>query len=204
MEKRKRCLAAYPYHQFTLKLQKVKIQVDESISLEFLEEIHAGSLLNLVNANRAYLREWLPWVDNMQTAENFRQYIVETNKRAADKTDFGYAIIINNNIVGRMGMHKINRQNRIGEIGYWLAAGLQGAGIVTKCCKAMIDHGFTELNLNRIEIKCGVGNDKSKAIPEKLRFTFEGVLRKAEWLNGEFIDLNLYSMLKDEWEALHL
>jgi ribosomal-protein-serine acetyltransferase len=179
------------------------IPVDDTTSLEFLEEKDAAALSDLVNANRTYLREWLPWVDNMQTASNFAQYIIETNKRAADKTDFGYGIIFEKNIVGRIGMHHINRQNSIGEIGYWLADGLQGRGIITKCCRALMDHGFTELGLNRIEIKCGVGNDKSRAIAEKLQFKQEGILRQAEWLNGKFIDLYLYAMLKNEWEKVN-
>jgi ribosomal-protein-serine acetyltransferase len=180
----------------------MRIQVDDTISLEFLEEIHAESLLNVVNANRSYLREWLPWVDQMQTVANFTHYIIDTKKRAVAETDFGYAIIIDKNIVGRIGMHHINQQNKIGEIGYWLADGLQGRGIITKSCKALINHGFTELGLNRIEIKCGVGNDKSRAIAEKLQFKPEGILRQAELLNGKFIDLYLYAMVKDDWEKL--
>jgi ribosomal-protein-serine acetyltransferase len=177
----------------------MKIQVDDTIRLEFLEEIHAESLFNLVNANRAYLREWLPWVDQMQTVANFAYYINDTKKRAAEKTDFGYAIIIDKNIVGRIGLHHINRLNKIAEIGYWLADGQQGRGIITKCCTALIKHGFTELGLNRIEIKCGTGNNKSRAIAEKLQFKQEGILRKAELLNGRFIDLYLYAILKEEW-----
>ena len=182
----------------------MKIQVDDAISLEFLEEIHAESLLNLVNANRVYLREWLPWVDHMQTVANFTHYIIDTKKRAVDKTDFGYAIIIDNNIVGRMGLHHINYQNKIGEIGYWLAGGLQGRGIITKSCTALINHGFTQLGLNRIEIKCGLGNGKSRAIAEKMQFKQEGILREAELLNGKFIDLYLYAMLKEEWGKIKL
>ena len=181
----------------------MKIQVDEIISLEFLEEIHAESLLNLVNANRYYLREWLPWVDQMQTVANFAYYISDTKKRAAEKTDFGYAIIIEKNIVGRIGLHHINQQNRIAEIGYWLADGLQGRGIISKTCKAIINHAFKELGLNRIEIKCGVGNDKSRAVAEKLQFKQEGILKQAELLNGKFIDLYLYALLKDEWQNLN-
>ena len=176
------------------------IQVDEIISLEFLEEIHAESLLNLVNANRHYLREWLPWVDQMQTVANFAYYISDTKKRAAEKTDFGYAIIIDENIVGRIGLHHINHQHRIAEIGYWLADGLQGRGIISRSCKAIINHAFKELGLNRIEIKCGVGNDKSRGVAEKLQFKQEGILRQAELLNGKFIDLYLYALLKDEWQ----
>ena len=181
----------------------MKIQVDEIISLEFLEEIHAESLLNLVNTNRHYLREWLPWVDQMQTVANFAYYISDTKKRAAEKTDFGYAIIIEKNIVGRIGLHHINHQHRIAEIGYWLADGLQGRGIISKSCKAIIKHAFKELGLNRIEIKCGVGNDKSRAVAEKLQFKQEGILRQAELLNGKFIDLYLYALLKDEWQDLN-
>jgi ribosomal-protein-serine acetyltransferase len=192
-------MEAHPCYQLTLKFVKMKIQVDDTISLIMLEEIHAESLLNLVNNNRTYLREWLPWVDQMQTVSHFAYYINDTIKRAEQKTDFGYAIIIEKNIAGRIGLHHINHQNKIGEIGYWLADGRQGRGIITKCCKAIIKHAFTELGLNRIEIKCGVGNHKSQAIPEKLGFKQEGILRKAELLNGKFIDLYLYSLLKEEW-----
>jgi ribosomal-protein-serine acetyltransferase len=182
----------------------MKIQVDENISLEFLEEIHAESLFNVVYSNRDYLREWLPWVDNMQTVANFSQYISDSKRRVADKTDFGFAIIIEKNIIGRIGIHHISRQNKIGEIGYWLAEGLQRKGIVIKCCAALINYGFTYLGLNRIEIKCGVGNHRSRAIAEKLKFKEEGILRQAEWLNGKFIDLHLYAMLKEEWRRIKL
>jgi ribosomal-protein-serine acetyltransferase len=177
----------------------MRIQVDKDTSLEMLQVIHAESLFNLVNANRDHLRTWLPWVDQMKTVANFRHHIIETNKRAADRTDFGFAIVIDRNIVGRMGLHNINHHNKIGEIGYWLAADMQGKGIVSRCCTSLITHAFTVLGLNRIEIKCGTGNLKSKCIPEKLGFKEEGILRQAEWLNGSFIDLYLFSMLKEEW-----
>ncbi|MEP7256212.1 MAG: GNAT family protein [Ferruginibacter sp.] len=178
------------------------IQVDDIISLEFLEEIHAEPLFNLINDNRNYLKEWLPWVDNMQAVENAKNYIAHCIYQAAEKTDFSYGIMYEKKMVGRIGMHHINPQNKIGEIGYWLADGLQGRGIVTKCCKALINYGFTDLDLNRIEIKCATRNDKSRTIAEKLKFKQEGILRQAELLNGEFIDLYLYAMLKDEWTKL--
>jgi ribosomal-protein-serine acetyltransferase len=178
----------------------MKIQVDENISLDMLEENQASSLLNLINANRRYLRTWLPWVDHMHTPANAEYHIRDTKKRAADKTDFGYAIFIDNQIAGKIGLHHISHQNRVAEIGYWLAGGLQGKGIMNNCCKAIINHAFKELGLNRIEIKCGIENEKSCAIPEKLQFKQEGILRQAELLNGKFIDLYLYAMLKEDWQ----
>ncbi len=176
------------------------IKVNDTVSLEFLEEMHAESLFNLVNTNRDFLKEWLPWVDNMQTVENFKDYINDCNRRALERTDLGYAILVNKNMVGRIGIHHINGQNKTGEIGYWLADGWQGSGIITKCCTVLIKYGFTELGLNRIEIKTAAGNHKSQAIAERLHFKKEGIIRQGELLNGKFIDLYLYSMVKDEWE----
>ena len=99
-------------------------------------------------------------------------------------------------MVGRVGVYKIDNQNSIGEIGYWIIENSQGNGIVTKCCIGLIDFCFNDLKLNRIEIKCGTENLKSKTIPEKLNFTKEGVIRQGELLYDKFIDLNLYSFLK--------
>ena len=69
---------------------------------------------------------------------------------------------------------------------------------MTACCSTIIDFCFAHLHLNRIELKCGTHNIKSKRVAEKLGFTLEGVLRQAEFLNGSFIDLNIYSLLKGD------
>jgi ribosomal-protein-serine acetyltransferase len=174
------------------------ITIDENIKLELINENHAQQIFDVVDANRAHLRKWLPFVDRMQTvafAENFVQGTMQLNK---DGIEFAFVIIAHNKVVGRIGVYKINHQNKIGEIGYWLAENAQGKGIITRACKAMINFCFSELALNRIEIKCGTENEKSKTIPEKLNFTKEGVIRQGELLYDKFIDLNLYSLLKQE------
>ena len=102
-------------------------------------------------------------------------------------------------MVGRVGVYKLDQQNKIGEIGYWLAEHVQGKGIVTSSCKLLINFCFTELKLNRIEIKCGTENLKSQQIPERLNFTKEGIIRQGELLYDKYIDLNLYSLLKQDY-----
>ncbi len=62
----------------------------------------------------------------------------------------------------------------------------------------LIDFCFHHLNLNRIEIRCGTENVKSKHVAEKLNFTKEGVIRQGELLYDRYIDLNLYSLLKSD------
>ena len=65
-----------------------------------------------------------------------------------------------------MGTNILDSVNRKVEIGYWIAFGFQGRGIVTAACRAVIDHAFEERGLNRVEIHCATGNGKSCAIPE--------------------------------------
>jgi ribosomal-protein-serine acetyltransferase len=175
------------------------IKVDDNILLELLDNSHALPVLNLIEANRNYLKEWLPWVDNMQTIGDFKNYIDKCKVQHVEGSDLGYVIILKKNIVGRIGLHNIDHQNKIASIGYWLDEKFTGKGIISKSCKAVINYAYHTLNINRIEIKCGTGNNKSRAIAEKLGFKKEGILREAELVNNTFIDLYIFSMLKNEW-----
>ncbi|MDR6843626.1 GNAT family protein [Flavobacterium granuli] len=174
------------------------ITIDNTLKLELITENHAQTIFEIVDANRAHLRPWLPFVDRMQTVEFANNFVKGAMQRNKDGNEYAFVIIENKKVIGRIGVYKIDNQNKIGEIGYWIIEGLQGKGIVTKSCKAIIDFCFSDLQLNRIEIKCGTENFKSKSIPEKLNFTKEGVIRQGELLYDTFIDLNLYSLLKSE------
>ncbi|HQX42799.1 MAG TPA: GNAT family protein, partial [Niabella sp.] len=101
-------------------------------------------------------------------------------------------------IIGRVGLHYIQKPNQTANIGYWLVANQQGKGIVTKAVKRVMKIGFEDLSLNRLEIKAAVQNIRSRAIPERLGFRLEGILRQAEVVQDAFYDQALYSFLKDE------
>jgi ribosomal-protein-serine acetyltransferase len=108
-------------------------------------------------------------------------------------------IMYKDKLVGRIGLHHMNLQNKIAAIGYWQDKGVEGQGIITKSCIALINYGFEDLGLHRIEIKAATNNLKSQAIPERLNFKKEGILRQAELVNNEYLDLVLFSMLSHEW-----
>lgn len=177
-----------------------KIKIDQITAIELINENHAHSIFTLVDCNRAYLREWLPFVDKMQTPEFAENFVKGTMQRNKEGVEYAFVIVLNEQVIGRVGVYKIDTQNKIGEIGYWIARDFQGKGIITKACQVIIDFCFSELLLNRIEIKCGTQNFKSQSIPEKLKFTKEGVMRQAELLYDKFIDINLYSLIKDKKE----
>ncbi len=175
------------------------IKINDTLSLEIINETHVQDMFRLIDSNRPHLKEWLPWVDYIQSDENFKNHIADCKKREAAGTDFAFVIIYQNEIVGRAGIHFIDKQNKIASLGYWLGEGFQGKGIITRSCKALIDHCFNVLGMNRVEIKCATGNTKSIAIAEKLHFKKDGIIRQGEFHTDKFFDIDLYSMLKKEW-----
>jgi ribosomal-protein-serine acetyltransferase len=176
------------------------ITIDTSLSLELIDDHHAEDVFQLIDTNRQHLEPWFPWVPNMQTAAHLRNFISGSKLRYLDKTEEAYVIMLEGKAVGRIGLYYFDLNNKIASIGYWLDEQQQGKGIATKACRALISHGFSTLGLNRIELKCGTNNDKSIAIAEKLIFTQEGILKQAEAHHETFIDLYLFSMLKQNWK----
>jgi ribosomal-protein-serine acetyltransferase len=159
----------------------------------------AEAIFAKVNRHRDYLREWLPWVDRTHGPENVRQFIDGAITQFEEGRGPSAGIWRGGEICGSLGCHPIDLEHRNSSIGYWIEPGLQGKGIVTRCCIAMLRHLFDDRGLHRVEIRCGTGNTRSCAIPERLGFRREGVAREAEWVNDRWVDLFVWSTLEDEW-----
>jgi ribosomal-protein-serine acetyltransferase len=101
--------------------------------------------------------------------------------------------------VGVAGFHGVDWTHRNASIGYWLAQDAQGRGTMTEAVRALVDHAFGELELNRVEIRLDVENARSMALAERLGFRREGTLREAMLLAGAFRDDAVYSVLASEW-----
>lgn len=175
------------------------IPVDEEVELRILEEWDAEEMFRLIDRDREYLRQWLPWVDYETSVEDSRNFIHLSLQHYQDNESFSLGIRYQGRLVGVIGYHAINWPSRKVEIGYWLGAEFQGKGLMTRACRAMVVYAFEKLLLNRVTILCATGNTRSRAIPERLGFTQEGILRESEWLYDHFVDLVGYSMLAREW-----
>jgi ribosomal-protein-serine acetyltransferase len=102
-------------------------------------------------------------------------------------------------IVGVVGNHRIDWDDRWTSIGCWLVVSAQGNGTMTLAARALVDYVFSGSKLNRVEIRAGVENTRSRAVIERLGFTLEGVRRQAERLGDRYIDHAVSSMLAGEW-----
>src|SRR6056297_430951 len=175
-------------------------KVDKDIYLKLFNPNDAVELLNLINSNRFYLREWLDWVDKTKDISDSKDFIHDSRKQFAANNGFQVGIWYKEELVGVIALHEIDWEDRQTEIGYWLGEDYQGKGIITKSCEAIIDYVFEVLELNRVEITCAEKNSKSQAVPERLGFTKEGVIRDNQWLNGRYVNHVIYGLLKEEWE----
>jgi ribosomal-protein-serine acetyltransferase len=175
--------------------------IDDATSLRVLREADAAELYALTDSNRAYLRRWLPWVDVVTCEDDTRSFLATAAAQHKDGRGPTFGIVRGTALAGVVGFLPIDRVNRCGEIGYWLAEHEQGRGIMTASCRFVVRYGFLTLDLNRIQIAAGTGNTASRRIPERLGFKLEGILRGRENLYGTFIDHAMYSLLRREFDA---
>lgn len=172
-----------------------KIVVDKDTELRLLDAAHAGHLFELTDSCRPYLREWLPWLDGTTRIADTESFIEITRKQFASNNGFQAGIWYKGNIAGVIGFHGISWANKSTDIGYWLGEKYRGHGIMTESCRALVNHAFREMKLNRVEIRCAEQNYRSRAIPERLGFQIEGTIRDAEWLYDHYVDHVVYGIL---------
>ena len=173
--------------------------VAPGIEIKLLEVSEAKPLFALAERNRDRLRRWLPWVDQTRAAEDVRLFILRVTEQYHSNLGPQTGIWVNGALSGTLGCHPIDWSNRNCSLGYWIDAGQEGKGIITRCCGVMLDYVFDELGLHRAEIRCGTANQRSCAVPERLGFTREGVVRQAEWVNDHWVDLIVWGMLEEDW-----
>jgi ribosomal-protein-serine acetyltransferase len=167
--------------------------------LRLLEERQAASVFAVVDQERKHLREWLPWVDATHTEDDTLAFIRSSLEQFAGNNGFAAGIWNGRQFAGVVGTHKIDWLNRKVEIGYWLSREFQGKGLMTEACRAVVTHALGDLELNRVEIYCATGNQKSAAIPKRLGFVLEGTLRGRQFLHGQYHDSLVFSMLQRDW-----
>ncbi|MDA0353151.1 MAG: GNAT family protein [Chloroflexi bacterium] len=180
--------------------QYLSIAVDDGIELRPLRLADADAIYFLVATNRDRLGEWLPWVPSIGSPADEAAFIRGSHESLAAGTGLPCAIVVDRAVAGTLGA-MIDPSNRSAEIGYWIADGYEGRGIVTRAARAMTTFLLGDLDLHRVVIRAATGNTRSRAIPERLGFVHEGTQRHAEILHGEFFDLEVYSTLAPDWGA---
>ena len=183
-----------------MKASKLKeFKIDASTLLRELTSEDASSLYALVDSNRKYLRQWLTWVDMQQGPHDAGQFI----EGARNDNQAGVALTLGiehqGDIVGTIGFHEFDNDNRQTSMGYWISSSHQGKGIVSSSCESLIEYAFTDLRLNRVVMKIAEDNIRSRQVAERNGLVCEGTCRQSEWLYDHFVNQVIYATVADQW-----
>jgi ribosomal-protein-serine acetyltransferase len=175
------------------------LRVDDELVLAFPTEDSLEEGYALTMANYDHLRPWSQWLNEDFSLDKAREFYRRNVQKFESGDQIHLRILFKGEIVGGIDLFEINSHRRSAEIGYWVSKDHNGRGLATRSVKRLLEHAFDELKLNRIVIKCIPENMKSRAIPEKLGFTTEGIEREGGWMHTKFVDHVVYSLLADEW-----
>lgn len=160
----------------------------------------ATAIYQAIDTHRDYLRIWLPFVDNMRSVADEEAFLKNVLSVPAERYEPVFGIWNDRNeICGLIGFHFTDFTNHRTEIGYWLLPEYQHRGIITTGVRKLCQWAVEEKGMKRIQIRCATGNAASNGIPIRLGFHHEGTERAGELLSsGEYADIHVYSILKEE------
>ena len=175
------------------------VRVDNEVTLRPLAVTDAGAFFELIDANRDHLSRWIPVFGFVHSVEDERVALEGMHVRQREGDMLGGAIEYLGHLVGCVGLSGLNSEDRVATLGYWIVEDMQGRGIVTRACLAVLERAFDQRAANRVEIRVAALNHRSRAVAERLGFALAGVLRRRFLCNGRWHDLAVYSLPASEW-----
>jgi ribosomal-protein-serine acetyltransferase len=174
-------------------------ELERETSMRLYEHDDLPQLYSVVIDNLDHLHTYLAWARPDYSRETAAEFIARSRRDAAEGKNLTLGIFRNAVLAGSVGFVSFARHSKRAEIGYWISKHFERQGIITAACRKLIIHGFNSLGLHRIEIRCAVENVRSRAVPERLGFTLEGIIRQSEWRHTKFHDMAVYGLLRSEW-----
>ena len=113
---------------------------------------------------------------------------------------WGITVKPDTRVVGTVGLANHAAQHLRAELGFALGRDYWNQGITTEAARAVLGFGFSALGLNRIEAHCIPANLASARVLQKIEMKLEGLLRQRQMIKGQLEDLELYALLKSDWE----
>ncbi|KIG19360.1 Spermidine N1-acetyltransferase [Enhygromyxa salina] len=118
----------------------------------------------------------------------------------SDELVHAIATIQDDTCLGHVGLYQIDHRIRSAEFAIMLGEkSAWGKGIGGAVTRWMVDFGFAQLNLNRVFLSVLASNQRAHRLYTRIGFVQEGVLREAQFKNGQYHDVVCMSVLRKEW-----
>ena len=173
------------------------------LSLEATTPEHAEAIWKAKESSLEDLRPWMDWADG--DLDSVVVYTQRCQQRWSAGLEWNFTILEEEEVVGCTSIFGYDARYRKGEVGYWIRSDRGGRGYAAEAVSALVAFGFDDLGLHRIELHCGVENERSIRVAEKLGFEREGTMRHALRTSSKWYDAYLYALLaSDVKPRLHL
>ncbi len=161
-----------------------------------LEEAEAQ--FAVVEAERERIAPWVPWVEKTRSVQDMRHHLETCLADWGQGGMYDYTVKdAAGAFVGRIGLFRIDKSVGRGEVGYWIRGQAEGKGLVAEAITALEAEAW-RAGFNRLEIRCDPRNLRSHAIPARLGYRLEGILRENIRINGEVCDTMVWAKLRNE------
>ena len=157
----------------------------------------AKSIANALNNKKVQdnLRDGLPFPYTVSDAKDFISAMLTADKNIT----FAWAITVDDTAIGSIGVFRKDNVHRLtAEMGYYIAEEYWGKGIAAEAVRQVCAYLFENTDIVRIFAEPYDFNTGSCRVLEKANFVYEGTLRKNAFKNGQFLDMKLYSVIKNE------
>lgn len=144
------------------------------------------------------LRQWMPWAGgNQPTIEESEANVRQAYSKFIARKDLRLSLFLKgtNTLVGSSGLHRMNWTIPRFEIGYWVRKRFEGQGYITEAVDGITGFAIEHFGARRIEIRCDAQNHRSAAVPRRLGFELEGILKNEDrhHLTGDLRDTMIFA-----------
>ena len=169
--------------------QNIVLRAIEEEDLELIREMFNDPIVENMTGggdfpvSRYHQRKWF---ESLETKSNEIRLVIDTEEHGA---------------IGLVMLTNIDYKNRSAEFHSKIATSknLRGLGYGTKATQALIDYGFSQLNLHCIYSKIIEYNIASQRVKEKCGFVKDGILRSRIYKNGQYYNLVEWSIIENDW-----
>jgi ribosomal-protein-serine acetyltransferase len=175
------------------------LPVDDAVVLKPLDEWDPVPLYSLVQANRATWGSRFAWAEAQRSVGDARAYFRNMRRQYLDGRGCHWGLWEHGQLRGGIIEQRLDWANRATSLCYYLDGAAQNRGVMTRACRTLIGHAFAVQGLHRVEIRVPPDNTRGRALPERLGFRQEAVLRGACYRDGTYLDLVVYGLLAADW-----
>jgi ribosomal-protein-alanine N-acetyltransferase len=170
------------------------------LTLRWLTEADAPAQFAIFSDPKV-VRYWSigAWTELAQSEKYIEQ--VREAYRTGSALRFGIVLTETGELIGSVNLYAFFEANRRCEVGYALASSHWRRGYLTEALSAVLDYGFREFALHRVEADIDPRNEASARLLERLAFQKEGYMRERWFVGGEVCDTEYYGLLRRDWEA---